>query len=65
MHIAIHYSCYYDMASMLYIHTINYNFNGKFRSVILHESVCGAYDNMKIENIVFEDMKKLVKIYRH
>lgn len=64
MHIAIHYSCYFDDNRMLYVHTIQYNFNGKNRSVIINEDNNCGYSDEHLRDIVFNDMRKYIKIYK-
>ena len=64
MHIAIHYNCWFDNRTLLYIHTINYNYNGKYRSVIIKEDNNCEYSDEHIRDIVFNDMRKYIKIYR-
>lgn len=64
MHIAIHYNCYFDYINCVWVHIIQYNYNGKHRSVISNETNCGPYTDEHIRDIVFNDMRKIMTIYR-
>lgn len=64
MYIGIHYSVHFDNRYLCYIHTIQYNFNGRDRRVIINEDNDCEYSNAHIKDIVFNDMEKMMKIYR-
>lgn len=64
MHIGVHYSYIFDNDRLMYVHTINYNFNGKDRNVVFYENTSGKLSDEYIRDIVFNDMRKYIKIYR-